>query len=186
MATWNSRGLRGSVLEEMINYTNQKYRDKKLALIQKIPTPITPVRFDKNSRHITLAYFEQKSTVDYIGAVQGIPVCFDAKECAVDTFPLRNVHPHQVEFMHAFEEQGGISFLLIYYSHRQECYYLRFEELMYYWNRMNDGGQKNCKFTELDSDYFVPSGGGVSLHYLINLEKDLEERNRKEREKHTI
>lgn len=31
MATWNSRGLRGSVLEEMINYTNQKYRDKKLA-----------------------------------------------------------------------------------------------------------------------------------------------------------
>ena len=114
MATWNSRGLRGSVLEEMINYTNQKYRDKKLALIQKIPTPITPVRFDKNSRHITLAYFEQKSTVDYIGAVQGIPVCFDAKECAVDTFPLQNIHPHQVDFMGAFEEQGGISFLLIY------------------------------------------------------------------------
>ena len=114
MATWNSRGLRGSVLEEMINYTNQKYRDKKLALIQKIPTPITPVRFDKNSRHITLAYFEQTSTVDYIGAVQGIPVCFDAKECAVDTFPLQNIHPHQVDFMGAFEEQGGISFLLIY------------------------------------------------------------------------
>ena len=60
MATWTSRGLRGSVLEEMINYTNQKYRDKKLALIQKVPTPITPVRFDKNSRHITLAYFEKK------------------------------------------------------------------------------------------------------------------------------
>ena len=57
MATWTSRGLRGSVLEEMINYTNQQYRDKKLALIQKVPTPITPVRFDKNSRHITLAYF---------------------------------------------------------------------------------------------------------------------------------
>ena len=47
MATWNSRGLRGSVLEELINYANQKYKDKDLALIQKIPTPITPVRFDK-------------------------------------------------------------------------------------------------------------------------------------------
>lgn len=68
MATWNSRGLRGSVLEELINYANQKYKDKDLALIQKIPTPITPVRFDKESRHITLAYFEKKSTVDYIGA----------------------------------------------------------------------------------------------------------------------
>ena len=76
MATWNSRGLRGSTLEELVNRTNEQYREKGLALIQKIPTPITPVRMDKESHHITLAYFEQKSTVDYIGAVQGIPVCF--------------------------------------------------------------------------------------------------------------
>lgn len=183
MATWNSRGLRGSVLEEMINYTNQKYRDKKLALIQKIPTPITPVRFDKNSRHITLAYFEKKSTVDYIGAVQGIPVCFDAKECAVDTFPLQNIHPHQVDFMRAYEEQGGVSFLLVYYSHRQECYYLRFAEMMEYWERMQNGGPKNFKYGELNKEYFVPSGGGVSLHYLINMQKDLEERNQKNERK---
>ena len=47
-----------------------------LALIQKIPTPITPVRMDKDHRQITLAYFDQRSTVDYIGAVQGIPVLF--------------------------------------------------------------------------------------------------------------
>ena len=149
MATWNSRGLRGSVLEELINYANQKYKDKGLALIQKIPTPITPVRFDKESRHITLAYFEKKSTVDYIGAVQGIPVCFDAKECAVDTFSLQNLHPHQVEFMKNFEKQNGISFLLIYYTHRQKCYYLRFSEMIKYWERMEAGGQKNFKYEEL-------------------------------------
>ena len=82
MTTWNSRGLRGAGLEELINRTNEKYLEKGLALIQKIPTPITPIEIDKSSRHITLAYFDQKSTVDYIGAVQGIPVCFDAKECA--------------------------------------------------------------------------------------------------------
>lgn len=68
---WTSRGLRGSTLEEMINRTNEQYRDKHLALIQKVPTPITPIKIDKESRHITLAYFEKKSTVDYIGAVQG-------------------------------------------------------------------------------------------------------------------
>ena len=96
MATWSSRGLRGSTLEDLINHTNEKYREHKLALIQKIPTPITPVQIDKESRHITLAYFDQKSTVDYIGAVQGIPVCFDAKECAQDTFSLQNIHAHQV------------------------------------------------------------------------------------------
>ena len=74
MATWNSRGLRGSLLEDMINMANEKYRDNGLALIQKVPTPITPINIDKESRHITLAYFDQKSTVDFIGVVQGIPV----------------------------------------------------------------------------------------------------------------
>ena len=28
-----------------------------LALIQKIPTPITPIKMDKESRQITLAFF---------------------------------------------------------------------------------------------------------------------------------
>lgn len=176
MATWNSRGLRGSVLEELINYSNQKYRDQGLGLLQKIPTPITPVRFDKNTRHITLAYFEKKSTVDYIGAVQGIPVCFDAKECATDTFSLQNLHPHQVYFMQSFEKQGGISFLLIYYSHRQQCYYLRFAEMMRYWNRMEEGGPKNFKYEELEKSFFVPSAGGIALHYLAAMKEDIKER----------
>lgn len=179
MGTWNSRGLRGSVLEEMVNYSNEKYREKKLALIQKIPTPITPVRFDKNSRHITLAYFNQRSTVDYIGAVQGIPVCFDAKECAVDNFPMQNVHKHQIEFMQDYERQGGITFLLLYFSHRQECYYLRFQELMKFYRRMEEGGLKHFKYSELDSEYFVPSGQGIHLHYLKILQKDLMERNQR-------
>ena len=43
MGTWNSRGLRGSVLEDVINYTIEHYREAGLAVIQKIPTPITPI-----------------------------------------------------------------------------------------------------------------------------------------------
>ncbi len=99
MGTWNSRGLRGSTLEEMVNCTNEHYLEKNLALIQKIPTPITPVRMDEDHKQITLAYFDKRSTVDYIGAVQGIPVCFDAKECVADTFPFQNIHEHQITFM---------------------------------------------------------------------------------------
>ena len=124
MGTWNSRGLRGSTLEDMINRTNERYLEKGLALIQKIPTPITPVRIDKEHRHITLAYFEQRSTVDYIGAVQGIPVCFDAKECNADTFPLQNIHEHQLEFMKNFEKQDGVAL----------CAVLR-------WNAFGSGGK---------------------------------------------
>ena len=135
MATWNSRGLRGSTLEDLINRTNEKYLEHGLALIQKIPTPITPITIDKESRHITLAYFEQKSTVDYIGAVQGIPVCFDAKECATDAFALQNIHEHQVAFMEQFERQKGIAFFLIYYTHKNIFYYLPYEMLRFFWDR---------------------------------------------------
>ncbi len=150
MPLWNSRGLRGSSLEELINLTNVKYREKKIALIQKIPTPITPINIDKESRHITLAYFEEKSTVDYIGAVQGVPVCFDAKECAVDTFSLQNVHEHQVNFMKEFEEQGGVAFLLIYYSKKDYYYYLPFKNLLEFWERAKTGGRKSFRFEELN------------------------------------
>ena len=66
MPTWNSRGLRGSTLEEFINRTNEKYAEHGLALIQKVPTPITPINIDKATRHITLAYFDQKLSLIHI------------------------------------------------------------------------------------------------------------------------
>ena len=176
MSTWNSRGLRGSTLEEFINRTNEYYLEKNLALIQKIPTPITPVKIDKTNRHITLAYFEQQSTVDYIGSVQGIPVCFDAKECKSDTFPLQNIHEHQVEFMRNFEKQQGVSFLVLYYAHRNRVYYLRFEDMYKFWIRMKEGGRKSFRMDELDNRYFMEIKHGFIVPYLDGLKMDLEQR----------
>lgn len=176
MPTWNSRGLRGSTLEEFLNRTNEKYLESGLALIQKVPTPITPIQIDKESHHITLAYFEQKSTVDYIGAVQGIPVCFDAKECHTDTFPLQNIHEHQIIFMERFERQQGIAFLILFFSHRNEFYYLPHRRLMEFWNRARDGARKSFRYEELAGPYFLRSKGGVLVPYLEGLQLDLEER----------
>ena len=176
MATWNSRGLRGSTLEDLINRTNEKYRENGLALIQKVPTPITPINIDKESRHITLAYFDQKSTVDYIGAVQGIPVCFDAKECAVDTFSLQNIHEHQVTFMEDFEKQGGVAFFLIYYTGRNLMYYLPFAHLKFFWDRAQEGGRKSFRYEELNPEYFLPQKHGILVPYLDMIQKDLDDR----------
>ena len=180
MGTWSSRGLRGSTLEELINRTNEQYREKGLALIQKIPTPITPVRMDKESRHITLAYFEQQSTVDYIGAVQGIPVCFDAKECSAQTFPLANVHPHQVRFMEDFQKQGGIAFLLLYFSHLDRFYYLALDDFLVFWNRMQEGGRKSFRLDELSEDWILPVRNGVLVPYLDGIARFLEETQKQE------
>jgi recombination protein U len=176
MGTWNSRGLRGSTLEEFLNRTNEKYLEQGLALIQKIPTPITPVQIDKEHRHITLAYFDQRSTVDYIGAVQGIPVCFDAKECNTDTFPLQNIHEHQVNFMEEFEKQDGIAFLIIYYSARNTLYYMKYDELLKFWNRAKDGGRKSIRYEELNPNYFMQLKNGCYVPFLDALQMDLEER----------
>ncbi len=173
MATWNTRGLRGSELEDMINRTNERYAEKNIALIQKIPTPITPVRMDKEHRQITLAYFEQRSTVDYIGVVQGIPVCFDAKECAEATFPIQNIHEHQVVFMEKFEQQGGIAFLLIYFRGEHRAYYMRFEELMRFWNRSRMGERKSFRMDELDPRFFLGMKAKVYLPYLDLMNLDL-------------
>ncbi|MCR5677947.1 MAG: Holliday junction resolvase RecU [Agathobacter sp.] len=176
MATWNSRGLRGSALENQLNLTNDKYLQNHLALIQKIPTPITPINIDKQTGHITLAYFDQKSTVDYIGSVQGIPVCFDAKECHTDTFPLANIHEHQVRFMREWERQDGIAFILISFTHRNEFYYLTMAKLNEFWERAQEGGRKSFRIEELEEEYFIKAANEAFIPYLEYLQKDLNAR----------
>ena len=176
MSGKKTRGLRGSALEELINITNSQYREKGLALIQKVPTPITPITIDKESRHITLAYFDRKSTVDYIGAVQGIPVCFDAKECASSTFSLQNIHPHQIAFMEAFEQQQGVAFLIIYYTELEEIYYMPFRDIKRFWDRAEQGGRKSFRYEEIDHSLQINPNEGVLIPYLEPLKMDLERR----------
>ena len=155
------RGLRGSEFESMINRTIDDFRVKKLALIQKIPTPITPIKQNSEGQ-ITLAYFEKKSTVDYIGVVQEIPVCFDAKECNELVFPKRNIHAHQYEFMKEWEEQGGISFLLIYFRNVKKGYFMRFLELDKLWKSK----KSSFSFEELDKEYFIDLKGKLKIDFL--------------------
>lgn len=174
MAYWSSRGLRGSTLEEMINLTNEKYREKGLALIQKIPTPIKPIKIQKDTRHISLAYFEQKSTVDYMGVVQGIPICFDAKETSKDYLSITNIHQHQIDFMQQFEKQKGIAFLLIYFSKYDTYYYLSFRKLKLYWDKAKNDGRKSIPIKDLSNDYKINTKNGIMLHYLEQLSIDIE------------
>ena len=166
MGYWNTRGLRGSALEDIINMTNEIYKRKGIALIQKIPTPIKPINIDKEKRVITLAYFEQKSTVDYIGVAQGIPICFDAKETALKSLPLANVHTHQIEFMKAFKEQGGEAFLIVYFKKYEEHYLMDIDSLESYYNETLRGGKNSIPYEQFDKSYIIPVENGMFLNYL--------------------
>ncbi len=179
MAAWSGRGLRGSSLEELLNHTLELYREKHLALIQKVPTPITPIEIDKQTRHITLAYFDAKSTVDYIGVVQGIPVCFDAKECAEDSFPMRNIHRHQIEFMQDFERQDGISFFVIFYTGQYRMFYVPLAIVERCWNRAEQGGRKSMTFEEMREGSYEMNLTHLGFVPLLEaLQSDLDHRDR--------
>jgi len=174
MAHWNTRGLRGSTLEEMINMTNENYRAKGLAVIQKVPTPITPVEQDE-TRRITLAYFERKSTVDYIGAVQGVPVCFDAKETSAKNLPVQNIHRHQIEFMEDFEKQDGLAFLIVHFRLYGEYFFLPFKTLKRFWDAAQSGGRKSIPYNGFDRDFIIQNKEGYLIHYLETVARYLKD-----------
>ncbi|MCL2873861.1 MAG: Holliday junction resolvase RecU [Defluviitaleaceae bacterium] len=172
MSYFKSRGLRGSTFEEMINLTNEAYRDKKLALIQKIPTSITPVELSGNA--ISLAYFEKRSTVDYIGVVQGIAVCFDAKETELKSFPLRNIHHHQFEFMLDFRSQNGVAFLIVRFSKTNETFLLPLEVIEKYIRESEEGQRKSIPYNAFEKKYLIGTKQRFLVHYLEALSTYLE------------
>lgn len=176
MAYWGSRGLRGSTLEEMVNMTNEQYMAHGLACIEKIPTPIKPVKMGKDKGTIALAYFEKKGSVDYIGAVQGFPVCFDAKETHQNFFPLKNIHEHQMAYMKAFEQQQGVAFIIVHFTAKDELYLLPYEVLAHYWEQAKEGGRKSIPYDAFDPGYIIKGKSGYLVHYLEALAVYLEKR----------
>ena len=176
MAHWKTRGLRGSAFEEMVDMTNQLYIQREIAIIQKIPTPITPVEVDNKARTITSAYFDKKSTVDFIGVAQGLAICFDAKETNQLNLPLRNIHAHQVDFMENFRKQQGIGFLLVHFQVKGEIFLLPCEELAKYYAMAQNGGRKSIPYAAFDPAYIVPNKNGFPVHYLVAVNAYLNQR----------
>ena len=166
MAHWNTRGLRGSAFEELVSTTNQLYRKHGLALVQKVPTPITPVEVNNRERTITRAYFGEKSTVDYIGVVQGIPVCFDVKETQYKNFPLKNIHQHQIEFMEDFIKQEGAVFLLVNFKLKNKIFFLKWETLKSRYDISVAGGRKSVSYDDFEDKFTVNNKDGFPVHYL--------------------
>lgn len=172
MGYWKKQhGLRGSFLEECINTSNRIYMEEGLAVVQKIPTPITPIELNKEKGTITLAYFDKKSTVDYLGNVQGIPICFDAKETKLNYLPLENIHKHQIEFMDKFNKQNGIAFLILRFSKFDQTFLCPWEVLDKYWKESKNGGRKSIPYTAMNPDYLITRSGNILVHYLKALQQ---------------
>lgn len=171
-----SYGNRGMTLEEDINLTNEYYLMMNLAVIHKKPTPvqIVNVNYPKRSAAvITEAYFQQASTTDYNGIYRGKYIDFEAKETRSTTsFPLANVHEHQINHMRSVIEHGGISFMIIRFTNLNETYFYKATNLFQYWDNQQAGGRKSIPYDEIKSTgYLIPFKYQPRLDYLTILDK---------------
>ncbi len=164
MARWGLRG-RGEKLEELILASNLFYQKHGVGRIDKAPTPIKVINTIDGTK-ITEAYFEKKATVDFYGIVQGHFICFDAKQTATSSLPLKNIHLHQVEYMKDVEKQGGISFLIVEFSKLNKYFLLPYEILNDYYTRQHNGGRKSIPLEAFPKELEITSFKAIRLQYL--------------------
>ena len=111
---------RGMSFEKELNESNEYYRVHNIALIYKKPIPLQIVKVDYPSRShavVREAYFQAPSTTDYNGIYRAKYIDFEAKETSNKTsFPLRNIHDHQIEHLKKVVDFGGIGFVLIKFT----------------------------------------------------------------------
>ena len=118
-------GNRGMDLEQDINLTNDYYKIKKIALIYKKPIPIKVLRINETKTRIKEAFYEQKSTLDYSGIYQEKYIEFDAKETNNKTsFPISNIHKHQIEHIRNILFYKGIAFLIVRFNYHNKTFML--------------------------------------------------------------
>ena len=117
---------RGMTLENDINETNKYYQDYNIALIYKKPTPIRINKTDYLHSRITDGFFESPSTLDYNGVYKGKYIEFDAKETKSKTsFPINNIHNHQIEYIKKVLYHNGIVFLIVRFSSLNKDYIIK-------------------------------------------------------------
>ena len=156
----NNRGMN---LENDINLSNQYYLDTKQAFIYKKPTPIggAKVIYQNGERRIKDAFYKMPSTLDFNGLYKGYYIEFDAKVTTNKTsFPLNNIHPHQLKHIQNIYNHKGIVFLII--SINDEYYLLRGKDLLTFIN--------NEKRKSIPYSYIKDKGYILKYNYLKGLD----------------
>lgn len=165
MPTWKTRGKRGDALEDMILLSNDYYLKNDIARIDKAATPVKVVEIDGKGS-ITKAFFEKKATVDFYGIAQGVFMTFDAKETHLKNFPLKNIHPHQIDYMKNINTHGGLTFLIVHFKCYDDFYLLPFEILFDYYQASKKGHRKSIPYSEMIDHLKIRFISGGILHYL--------------------
>lgn len=166
-------GKRGQSFENLIDYTNQVYRNKGIAIINKRPTPMKIIGKTRGNQH--LCVFDKKSTVDYDGIYKGKPIVFEAKTTSLKRVPLDIIADHQIEYLNQAESQGAISFLIVEIRPIQDVFIVSNSMLQKYVKNAENGGRKSIPLDELEIyAELVKRGNGIPLDYLSVVDRLIE------------
>lgn len=166
---------RGKSLEDDINVTNQFYISMNKAIIHKKPTPIqiVKVHYPKRSAAvITEAYYQTRSTTDYNGIYQGKYIDFEAKETKnKTTFPLSNIHPHQIEHLRSVISHGGIAFFIIRFTVLDETYFIRAATIFDFWDKQVTNKKSSIPYRVFQEEgILIPFQYQMRVNYLKVIE----------------
>lgn len=166
---------RGKTLEEELNESNEFYLSRSIAVIHKKPVPIQIVHVKYPARSaavITEAYFRSPSTTDFNGVWKGKYIDFEAKETTSRTsFPLNNIHDHQVEHMKKVTEHDGIAFLIVKFTALERYFIVPYDYFEEKWERKIAGGRKSITLQEIeDMSIEIQAGFNPRLDYLAAIE----------------
>lgn len=167
MRTLTKHANRGKDFEDWVEQANAVYNNKNLAIITKIPTPWKVQRnyTPYNKYQINKAFPEKKSTVDFGGTASNFSIWFDVKATTNKTsFPIANIHKHQIEYLEKVAAQGGLGFFLIHSRLNNKTWLLWVDQLVEF---MTESGRKSIPFAWFDENCEeVNQGSGVFLDYL--------------------
>ena len=115
----------GMQFESEVSKTCDFYREKGLADIYKRPTPIKEVKMSKSHPGmIEEAYFQEKSTTDYVGIYKGKYIDFECKETIHDEVPFHMIREQQFAHLEFIIRLGGYGFFLVSFKTASEVYLL--------------------------------------------------------------
>lgn len=175
---------RGMNLEQIIRYSNLRYRDSGLAIVVKQPTEFLPIRNGRGQ--IVSCKVESKASVDFIGRMGNVPVAIEAKETQSNNIRFDRVEDHQAEFLDDFTDQGEGEGLVVVSFSLERFYAIPWP----FWSAARQAwidkpkskvnvchkgqewttpGKASVRMDELLPEWEIPFGGMIGLDYLEGL-----------------
>jgi len=155
----------GKMFEDLIDMACRFYEAKGIAVIEKTPEPMKPIKDLGGGKFI--AHYEKQAQPDYKGALnngEGRAIVFEAKHTMSDRIDRSRVTTEQEECLDKYEKMGAMCFVIVAFSNK------------YY--RIGWKGWKNMK-TLLGRQYIkpediekaqIPVKGGI-IRFLCDLEQ---------------